>query len=153
MAYSAQTNGDGLSFCSRCGKEIPMDAAFCPECGAPVEGQARDPGQPEEDVTGGRVNVGAAVVLSVVFPGLGQIYAGEKRRGTAFVVAGLILLGTFFIEIGLILYPVFLLISVFDAYRSARRINDVNDLAAAVPSENKRVLLRGTFDARSERES
>jgi TM2 domain-containing membrane protein YozV len=102
----------------------------------------------------GRVNVGAAVVLSVAFPGLGQIYAGEKRRGAAFVVAGLILLGTFLIEIGLILYPVLLLISAFDAYRSARGINDVKDpAAAAVPSENKRVPLRGSFDARSERES
>jgi TM2 domain-containing membrane protein YozV len=82
------------------------------------------------------VNVGAAVVLSVIFPGLGQIYIGEKRRGIAFIVAGLILLGTFLIEIGLILYPIFLLINIFDAYRSAKRIKDVNDPAVAVPPEN-----------------
>ena len=60
----------------------------------------------------------------------------EKRRGTSFIVAGLILLGTFLIEIGLILYPIFLLINIFDAYRSAKRIKDVNDPAVAVPPEN-----------------
>ena len=81
-------------------------------------------------------NVGAAVILSAIFPGLGQLYIGEKRRGTVFVVAGLIFLGTFLIEIGLVLYPIFLLINTFDAYRSAKRIKDVNGPAVAVPREN-----------------
>jgi TM2 domain-containing membrane protein YozV len=80
--------------------------------------------------------VGAAVVLSAIFPGLGQFYIGEQRRGAAFVVAGLIFLGTFLIEIGLILYPIFLLINAFDAYRSAKRIKDVNGPAVAVPHES-----------------
>ena len=82
------------------------------------------------------MNVGAAVILSAIFPGLGQLYIGEKRRGAAFVVAGLILLGTFLIEIGLILYPIFLLINTFDAYRSAKRIKNVNGPALAVPRVN-----------------
>jgi TM2 domain-containing membrane protein YozV len=124
-----------LPFCSKCGKEIPEDAVFCPECGASVEDQVRDSGQPK-GAADGSVNIGAAVVLSVIFPGLGQIYLGEKRRGMAFVIAGLIFLGTFLIEIGLILYPIFLLINAFDAYRSAQRINDVKYPAALVPPEN-----------------
>jgi TM2 domain-containing membrane protein YozV len=124
-----------LPFCSKCGKETPEDAVFCPGCGVPVEDQVGGPGQPKR-VVDGRVNVGAAVVLSFIFPGLGQLYIGEKRRGAAFVVAGLIILGTFLIEIGLILYPIFLLINTFDTYRSAKRIKGVNGPAVAVPREN-----------------
>jgi TM2 domain-containing membrane protein YozV len=124
-----------LPFCSKCGKETPEDAVFCPECGAPVEDRVWGSGQPRRTAYG-RVNAGAAVVLSVIFPGLGQFYIGEKRRGAAFVLAGLIFLATFLIEIGLILYPIFLLINAFDTYRSAEGIKDVNGPAAAVPREN-----------------
>ena len=158
-AFSTQAGDDPvtqLPFCSKCGKETPEDAVFCPECGAPVEDQVRGSGQPKHTAHD-RVNVGAAVVLSVIFPGLGQFYIGEKRRGAAFVVGGLILLGTFLIGIGLILYPIFLLVNTFDTYRSAKRIRDVNGPAVAVPRENmlrSLPIIEGrSLDERSEWES
>lgn len=38
-------------FCENCGKEIPDDAKFCPECGTPItEVRGSDPAEPEEAV-------------------------------------------------------------------------------------------------------
>ena len=83
-----------------------------------------------------RVNAWAAVVFSVVFPGLGQLYLGERKTGALFVVAGLAVLGTILIEVGIILYPVLMLVSALDARRSAGRVNDENVMASAVTPEN-----------------
>lgn len=76
-----------------------------------------------------RVNVWAAVVFSVVFPGLGQLYLGERRRGALFATVGLAVLGTILIEIGVIVYPLLLLVSALDARRSGGRFNSESGMA------------------------
>jgi uncharacterized RDD family membrane protein YckC len=39
-------------FCAKCGKELPGGATFCPNCGAPVGGQAAAPSSPSPPTSG-----------------------------------------------------------------------------------------------------
>jgi TM2 domain-containing membrane protein YozV len=124
-----------LPFCANCVKELTVGGSFCPDCGSPAAVQVE--GSATRELEAYReVNVWAAVALSVVFPGLGQIYLGEKRRGAFFLAAGLIGLGTVVIQAGIIIYPVLLLVNSFDVRRSARRVNGENGGLAQVSPEN-----------------
>ena len=127
--YSAGAVREALPFCAKCGTELAGEASFFPECGAQF---AQEPAAYWE------VNVWAAVVLSFVFPGLGQIYAGEKRRGALFLLAGLVGSGLVVIQAGVIVYPVLLLVNALDVRRSARRINGEDGGPKQVSAESGR---------------
>lgn len=76
-----------------------------------------------------------AVILSSLFPGIGQLYAGKTNRGIGLIVITLILLGIggwlFFSPTGsvvasfqfLIGYLILSLFNLFDAHRCARKSN------------------------------
>ncbi|NHM26936.1 hypothetical protein G7K71_08060 [Desulfofundulus sp. TPOSR] len=68
-------------------------------------------------------NPGLAAVLSFLVCGLGQIYNGQIGKGIGlFVAAGISgLLCT--VVIGFILLPVVWLYGIYDAYKTAERIN------------------------------
>lgn len=105
-------------FCQNCGAEIDKAAEICPKCGvrvAPPPTVAR--AQTE------RKSEGIAAVLSFVFVGLGQIYNGQIGKGILFVIIGIILVFTMIFLIGFILYPLFWIYNIYDAYRTAKRIN------------------------------
>jgi hypothetical protein len=127
--YTAEADLGSLPICENCGKGLAGGASFCPECGFPAM---------QEPVAHREVNVWAAVVLSLVFPGLGQIYVGEKMRSAVYVAAGLIALGTVIIQTGIIIYPLLLFVSAIDVRSSARRINGENGDTAQVSPENGR---------------
>jgi predicted amidophosphoribosyltransferase len=91
-----------VPFCSECGAEVPENGAFCPACGAPVPAKV---GGMTAEIQRPTVNVWAAVVLSLVFPGLGLLYLGLKRRGAVFLVLGLVLVAAVVVEVGVVLYP------------------------------------------------
>jgi len=120
--------------CSRCGRTLPEDTAFCPHCGAQrrvptMEGDVIDPKQAPAPSRG--ANPWAAAALSII-PGLGHVYAGAPLRGLAFFagVVGPEVLGT---ELDLTVIgdaigiPLNLgglglwVFCTFDAYRTARR--------------------------------
>lgn len=65
-------------------------------------------------------DAGLAVVLSVVLPGLGQVYNEQFIKGiavfVAFVVSVLLIAG----GIGLILAPVVFIYAAYDAYKTAK---------------------------------
>ena len=124
-----------MPFCANCGKELAGGASYCLERSSPTAVRVGGPA-PQEPAAHREVNVWAAVALSAIFPGLGQIYMGEKRRGALFLAAGLIGLGTVVIQAGIIIYPVLLLVNAFDVRRSARRVNGENGSLAQVPPEN-----------------
>jgi len=76
---------------------------------------------------------GLAAVLSFVWAGLGQIYAGRVMRGFGIMVLGIVL---WFVAIFLMFFVVTAIIAVImiiafwiwnvmDAYKSAQRYNDV----------------------------
>lgn len=99
-------------FCKNCGKEIDDKAEICPHCGV----------RNKLSSTGAK-NPGLAAIISFFFPGLGQIYNGEIGKGILFIVVGTVFVLLMFVLIGFILYPLFWIYNIYDAYKTAERIN------------------------------
>ncbi len=68
-------------------------------------------------------NPGLAAVLSFFFMGLGQIYNGEIAKGIFFIVVYAISWALMFIIIGFITTPLLFIYGMYDAYKSAEKIN------------------------------
>lgn len=66
---------------------------------------------------------GLAAVLSFFWPGLGQIYNGQISKGLLFVVLAVVFGWLMMVVIGFLLYPVLWVYGIYDAYRTAERIN------------------------------
>ncbi len=62
-------------------------------------------------------------MLSFFWMGLGQIYNGQIAKGIAFIVVYSISWLMIFIVIGLITTPILFIYGMYDAYRSAEKIN------------------------------
>lgn len=60
-----------------------------------------------------------AALLSLLFPGLGQMYNGHKLRGALFAVINFVNVTLIPLGIGMVTTPVFWLYAVYDAYRVA----------------------------------
>ncbi len=99
-------------FCKNCGKEIDEKAEICPHCGVRVRMPPK-----------GEKNPGLAAVFSFFFPGLGQIYNGEIGKGLMFIVVGGVFMLLMIVLIGFILLPLFWIYNIYDAYKTAERIN------------------------------
>ncbi len=68
-------------------------------------------------------SAGLAAVLSFFITGLGQIYNGQFLKGIVFIIAYAISWLLMYVLIGFITTPIIWLWGMFDAYRSAERIN------------------------------
>jgi len=113
-----------MPFCANCGKEVPVGNAFCPNCGASTQVPAS--GTSSQTVPGtqmARKSVLIALILSFIFPGLGQYYAGQKKKALRLIVIAVVLALTVLIEIGVILYPIFWLYSMVDTFLTVRKVN------------------------------
>jgi TM2 domain-containing membrane protein YozV len=115
-----------MPFCPSCGKEVKANEAFCWSCGAqlPPRGQPSTlagsgypAGRPQQAKPR---NGYLALLLSFVFPGLGQYYSGEKKKGRLFIVVGIALALTTLVEVGLILYPLFWVYNMIDEFLVVR---------------------------------
>ena len=99
-------------YCSNCGSEIDEKAEICPKCGVRVRA-----------VRAEVKSAGIAAIASFFFPGLGQIYNGEILKGFMFMIIGGVFFLLIFVLIGFILYPLFWIFNIYDAYKTAERIN------------------------------
>lgn len=119
-----------LIVCEDCGRQVSDQALACPFCGRPQAPSAR----PREPLATRPIVVapspGVAAVLSVVIPGLGQIYRGKVGRGLLWLVGVLVGYGLLILP-GIILH----LACIFDAASSP-----ANGAAAPTP-----VPLRSTI--------
>ena len=68
-------------------------------------------------------NPGLAAVLSFFWMGLGQIYNGQIAKGIAFIVAYSVSFLLMFLLIGFITTPILFIYGIWDAYKSADKIN------------------------------
>jgi TM2 domain-containing membrane protein YozV len=68
-------------------------------------------------------NPGLAAVLSFFWTGLGQIYNGQIGKGILFMIAFGVSFLLMFILIGFITTPVLWIYGMWDAYKSAEKIN------------------------------
>ena len=96
--------------CQKCGTVLETNAAFCPNCGAPVQPQASTQ-QTTANTGSGATLAGSAtsvkskstaLILEIVaglfgFLGIGWIYAGQTQKGVIFLVANFVVQGLFFV--------------------------------------------------------
>ena len=68
-------------------------------------------------------NPGLAAVLSFFYMGLGQIYNGQIAKGILFIVFYSISILLMLILVGFITTPVLFIYGMYDAYKSAEKIN------------------------------
>jgi archaellin len=98
------------NFCPTCGKPLQFEnAEICPNCGVRIQGQPAP--------LKGEKSPGIAALLSI-FPGLGQVYNGDLKRGTIFLIGTL--LGFLFLFIPGIIIWVY---QIYDAYSTAKKMN------------------------------
>jgi TM2 domain-containing membrane protein YozV len=82
-------------------------------------------------------NPGLAAILSFFYMGLGQIYNGQLSKGIAFIIAYSISWLLMFILIGFITTPILWIYGMYDAYKSAEKINaDIARSAGNRPGTN-----------------
>lgn len=101
-------------FCKNCGSEIADKAEICPKCGVRVK---------PIPISTEKKSSGIAAIASFFIPGLGQIYNGEIGKGFMFIIISIIFFILIFAAIGLILFPLFWVYNIYDAYKTAERIN------------------------------
>jgi hypothetical protein len=72
--------------CSKCETVNPPNAKCCNRCAAPLAGgptSPQVPGSGPETEAKGFGRVGVAILLSLLFPGFGQIYNGQVAKAMA----------------------------------------------------------------------
>jgi TM2 domain-containing membrane protein YozV len=117
-----------LPYCPKCGKEVTEEMNVCPYCGNPLKVMPTQREVPASRVTVGTKNSGLAAVLSLIIPGLGQMYAGQIGRGLLFLfvvvpLTVIIALFFFWLILPLFLPLAFWIWNIFDAYNICNEYN------------------------------
>ena len=115
-------------YCQNCGSQLPDSAKFCDRCGAKVGTDTeRSNSNIEYNMASIMVNKKSealALILSLLIPGLGQIYNGQVSKGAMMIVAAIVcaVLIFVFFPIG-ILYIVLWIYAMYDAFKDAKEYN------------------------------
>ena len=109
-----------VKFCPNCGTELNAGVKFCPNCGSNIN-QAISKAAINNVVE--KKTPIFSVILSFIFPGLGQFYNGQSTKGLYFIIMAVVSWILFLILIGMIIYVLIWIWSIFDAYQSAEAIN------------------------------
>ncbi|MFC3957516.1 TM2 domain-containing protein [Halovivax cerinus] len=110
---SSPTKGPDEVFCSSCGNVIKEDAEICPDCGVR-----------QKRATTVEKNPGLAAAASFLWTGLGQVYNGQIGKGIGFIVLQMVNVLLMFVLIGLITFPLTWIYGIYDAYKTAEKINE-----------------------------
>ena len=111
---------DNIKFCHACGFEIEEDIRYCPNCGADLHNS----GIPTQTSTEPRdKNIIVAIVLSVIFPGLGQFYLGLNHKGLMFLIGYIISAVLILLLVGFILCFVIWIWALVDVIQSTNALN------------------------------
>ena len=119
-----QENDVGFKFCTNCGFEINGDFKFCPECGHDLSGKLNNARPSSPSVGGEEKSMVLAVVLSVIFPGLGQFYLGLNNKGVLFLIGYIISAILVLLIIGALLCLVIWIWALVDTIQSTNAINN-----------------------------
>lgn len=125
MEASPNYGPNPTKFCGNCGNQVDIRAEICPKCGiriAPAPASGPVVYQPIAPVT--HKSEGLAAVLSFLWCGLGQIYNGQIGKGIVMVVVYLIMLALFWLIVPLIVAFVMWIWGIYDAYKTAKKINE-----------------------------
>ena len=112
-------------FCSSCGYKMPKNLKFCPECGSPTS-NAPHTNNTVNNTGNSVVNTNKdpvlAAILSFLIIGLGQIYLGLTKKGIILFIAAMISGALIFLLIGFLLWPLVWVYAIYDAYKSAQKM-------------------------------
>ena len=111
-------------FCTNCGFELNGDFKFCPECGHDLSRKLNNTSPGSPSVGGEEKNMVLAVVLSVIFPGLGQFYLGLNNKGVLFLIGYIISAILVLLIIGALLCLVIWIWALVDTIQSTNAINN-----------------------------
>ena len=111
-----------FKFCYNCGAELAGDFKFCPECGqdlslTTIKSNKHAVVAPKEK------NTLLAVILSVLLPGLGQIYLGLDNKGALFLIAYVVSAILILLFIGIILVIILWIWALVDTIISANALS------------------------------
>ena len=109
-----------IKFCFNCGNKLIGDFKFCPECGQDL---SDDDAKSQAPTSSGEKNILLAVILSVLLPGLGQIYLGLDHKGAIFLIAYVISAILILILIGFLLCFVIWIWALIDTIISTNALN------------------------------
>ena len=112
-----------MSYCPDCGKEvINPNAEICPNCGGRVQPDPDKPPLTSPVPLNARSPVVAAIV-SVLVCRRGQIYNGKVAKGIAHFIIGMVCGLFIMVPVGFVLLPIWWVIGIIDAYKTAEKIN------------------------------
>ena len=83
-AVPVPIESDNVNFCHKCGSKITGNFKFCPNCGQELNAKVS---KSPKTVASSEKNILLAIILSVILPGLGQIYLGLDRKGAIFLIS------------------------------------------------------------------
>lgn len=98
-------------FCKYCGEKIDAEAEICPKCGVRLKKPVSEK------------NPAIALILSLIIPGIGQLYNGQSRKCITLIIAAVISFFLIAIYIGFLFYFLVWIYGMYDAYKSAKAIN------------------------------
>ena len=134
---------EAIGTCAICGRPL------CEECGVEIEGKFYHKKCLEQKLKAGEKKLpGIAAFLSILFPGLGTVYAGKTLKGIAYM---LIFAGTIYSIVaggpaaflGLFLGG-FYLFAIVDAYNDAKSVQ-VEEEVSQPPEEASKLIRSGIF--------
>ena len=129
---------EDLMYCSKCGKDNPDDAVFCRDCGASLNGsRSTSPGAAYGNnniyAVAPQKSTGLGIILSILYVGLGHLYAGAITKGILLIVI-FTLLGSAML-VSLVIYSIFsmfilvivaLILWIWSIYDTSKMINQYN---------------------------
>ena len=113
-------NEENIKFCHACGFEIEGDIRYCPNCGADLYNSTSSV---QTSTKPRHKNIIVAIVLSVIFPGLGQFYLGLNHKGLMFLIGYIISMVLILLFVGLILCLVIWIWALVDVIQSTNALN------------------------------
>ncbi len=120
-----------MAYCTNCGKPMDESASYCSDCGSQSgkkttqnnDGSFTDRVEKEARNFMNNKEPFIAAILSFIFPGLGQVYNGEFKKGLFIQIAYIITWMAAFIFFLFALIPIVILIfAIYDAYTNADKM-------------------------------
>ena len=121
------------NFCPNCGEKLSENVKFCPNCGFDLKNISNNAQKNNSNNAYNAQGFGqnlpvrkepiVSVILSFVFPGLGQFYNGQSTKGIYFIILAVVSIVLTVILIGGLIYLLVWLWSIIDAYNSAEKLN------------------------------
>lgn len=110
------------NFCPNCGEKLAKTVKFCPNCGFDLTNVSNNNQRTGQNLPARKEPI-LSVILSFIFPGLGQFYNGHSTKGIYFIILAVVSLILTVILIGGLIYILVWLWSIIDAYNSAEKFN------------------------------